>query len=251
MKSKFNSNSLILYEGVSLLDNKTPIICILTGLNDRSSNTKTGDMLQTWILLQDTAPHIAVKERKDSPICGNCKYSGGNGCYVKTFQAPNNIWKSWKNNRYRFFEDKDFGKIKGRILRCGSYGDPAAIPYIVWFNLLRFVDGHTGYTHQALSLDDKWKFLMASADTPAERLAMQLAGWRTFSTIPSMDNMPDNEIICPATEEGGYKATCNTCKLCSGNKTKGKNINVVVHGAKHIINKAIKAQLNSIGNEIN
>ena len=41
-----------------------------------------------------------------------------------------------------------------------------------------------------------------------------------------------NEIICPASEEAGRKATCQDCKLCSGNTIKAKDIVINVHGAK-------------------
>ena len=60
MKNKFNSNGRILFEGKSNIDNKD-IVVIITGLDNKTSNKKTGDMLQTWILLQDHAHTLAIK----------------------------------------------------------------------------------------------------------------------------------------------------------------------------------------------
>jgi hypothetical protein len=48
-------NGLVLWRGASLLDG-APIVAIVTGLAAGSSNRKTGDMLQTWILREDMAP---------------------------------------------------------------------------------------------------------------------------------------------------------------------------------------------------
>jgi hypothetical protein len=42
-------NSVIFYRGPSQLTGD-PIVAVLTGLVTRSSNAKTGPMLQTWIL---------------------------------------------------------------------------------------------------------------------------------------------------------------------------------------------------------
>jgi hypothetical protein len=239
---EYNENSLILYEGVSGLDGVTPIVCILTGLQSKSSNTKTGDMLQTWIMRQDIAPHEAVKQKLDNAVCGECKFSGGNGCYVQVYQAPNNIWKSYKAGRYRKFEAWDRVGLHNRYMRFGSYGDPVAVPISIWQNLIPRVKGYTGYTHQAFNVGMEWDFLMGSADTDEERKELQSRGWRTFTTIESLEMMSKDEIICPATKEGGNKAVCQTCRLCNGNKSKAKSINVVVHGANWVKNRANKAR---------
>jgi hypothetical protein len=62
MPNKFNPNGKILWEGNSPLTGD-PIVCIITGLKSKSSNEKTGDMLQTVILRTDIEPHIAHKNR--------------------------------------------------------------------------------------------------------------------------------------------------------------------------------------------
>ena len=49
-----------MFEGISPLTGQK-IVCIITGLKTSTSNEKTGDMLQTWILLQDHKPNEAHK----------------------------------------------------------------------------------------------------------------------------------------------------------------------------------------------
>ena len=108
------ANGYIFYEDDS-------IVGIITGLMLGSSNTKTGAMPQTWILVKDINPIEAVNTGADKLICGDCKhrgtvvsvdekrdkksYSVRNGlktinkqrkCYVKLFQAPYSVWKSYK-----------------------------------------------------------------------------------------------------------------------------------------------------------
>ena len=74
---------MILWKGYSLLDNQPIVVIATTG----SKNSKTGDMVQTWILRDDIAPNQAVKTGEDYSVCGDCKHRG-QSCYVKTFQAP-------------------------------------------------------------------------------------------------------------------------------------------------------------------
>ena len=58
------SNNLIqipyLNEGKSNIDNKT-IVVIITGLDNKTSNKKTGDMLQTVDFIKDHAPKLPAK----------------------------------------------------------------------------------------------------------------------------------------------------------------------------------------------
>ena len=62
----------VLHEGPSPFDGQ-PIVSIATL---HSSNRKTGDMVQTWILPRDLHPLDAVKTGQDSCICGNCPHRG-------------------------------------------------------------------------------------------------------------------------------------------------------------------------------
>jgi len=124
------SNGFIFYESED-------IVCIATG---NSSNRKTGDEVQTWILYKHEPPNIAIDTGKDSIICGDCKHRGlvlslddatiysdmlttpkkkallkriedkrakglnsiniDRDCYVLVFQAPLAVYKCWKRGGY-------------------------------------------------------------------------------------------------------------------------------------------------------
>ena len=62
----------IIYNGPSLLDGK-PIVAIAT-YSDR--NSKTGKVLQTYIIRSDISPLNASKSGEDFSICGDCKFRG-------------------------------------------------------------------------------------------------------------------------------------------------------------------------------
>ena len=84
---------MIIYKGPSLIDG-SPIIAIAT-LN--SSNSKTGAMVQTWIMRSDIEPHHAIKTGADISVCGDCPHRPANNgsCYVLTFQAPLSIYRAF------------------------------------------------------------------------------------------------------------------------------------------------------------
>ena len=65
-------NKAILYEGPSLIDGQ-PIVAIAT-YSDK--NTKTGLMVQTYILCQNIDPRDANKTGADFSICGKCPLKG-------------------------------------------------------------------------------------------------------------------------------------------------------------------------------
>lgn len=228
-------SGLIIYRGPSMLDG-APIIAIATGLDNKARNRKTGLVLQTWIMRDDVAPHIALKTGEDASVCGDCMHRPANGgaCYVRVFQAPLVVWKAARRNRYATAEDMGAIADAGadRVVRLGSYGDPAAVPAGVWRALVSRAKAHTGYTHQwrnALAIAD---LCMASADSPEEAAQAQAQGWRTFRVrAPSEPVMP-REFVCPASKEAGAKTDCASCRACGGNTSKAKASPVIIaHGA--------------------
>ena len=68
---KLNNNGFILYEGPSTFDGE-PIVVIITGYETPTSNRKTGDMLQSWIIKQGDYPSEAIKLGTDNSVCGTC-----------------------------------------------------------------------------------------------------------------------------------------------------------------------------------
>lgn len=235
----YNDNGLILWEGASLLDGK-PIVVIATGFKEASSNAKTGNMIQTWILRQDVNPVDAVKSGDDASICGDCKHRGTDGakrsCYVTLFMAPRSIWTTYKAGKYRRinspFNIREAGV--GKYIRIGSYGDPAAVPTWVWAAFRLDSLGGSGYTHQWRNADI-WlsRFAMASVDSEEEQNQAKKLGWRTFRVRTSESPLLPNEIMCPASKEAGNRLSCVDCRACNGSKSrddKRVDISIIVHG---------------------
>lgn len=227
---------MILYEGKSEIEKDKDIVVVATGIKGKSKNPKTGDMVQTWVLLKDERPNDAVKSGADSAICGDCKHRPFNGgkCYVNTWQAPLAVWKAYQRGKYSKPSDKEISEaVAGRMVRLGAYGDPMAVPRKVWDNLLKKAKGHTGYTHQwdrFSTANGKWQALvMASADTPEEARHATQKGFRYFRVMPKNETMKD-EILCPASKEAGEKSQCAKCRLCSGTTSNSwKSIAIVQH----------------------
>ena len=231
-------NGVELWRGPSEIDGQ-PIVLIATGLAKGSKNTKTGAMIQTWILGAYQSPTDAVRTGADSSICGDCKHRGtiengkniGRSCYVTVFQAPLNIWKSWRRGIY-----PTGTSLAGHFVRVGSYGDPAAVPSHVWKTALSGTLGNTGYTHQwrTAASAEYAPFVMASVETKEEAEQATGLGYRTFR-VTSQDSRMDKrprEVICPASKEAGVKTNCASCKACGGLSAKAKaNIVITVHGS--------------------
>ena len=245
-----SANGAIIYRGPSLLDGK-PIVAIVTGLKTASANAKTGDMLQTWILREDIAPHVAIKTGDDEGICGDCRHRGEydpearkwiktRTCYVQTHWAPRSVYAAYHRGIYPDYSQSpdDIARIgAGRVVRRGAYGDPMAAPLHVWSWLVDSATGWTGYTHQWRSdctSTRRWqRLLMASADNEKDRAEAFSRGWRTFRVTRS-DAERDNklEVLCPASKDAGHRSTCAACKLCMGTTSQAtKSIAIPVHGA--------------------
>lgn len=217
----------ILYRGKSVLDN-APIVVIATM---ETSNIKTGDMIQTWIMRDDVSPVEAVKEKLDSSVCGMCphRHALKGGCYVQPFQAPYSIWKAYKKGNYKEFDKTDLNAFKGRRLRMGAYGDPAAVPFTIWAQLLDVVAGYTGYTHQVhhKRFDARIATIcQISADTAKEAQTAWKKGFKTFRVKTEKSAIMEGEIVCLSDTHG---ITCLDCGLCNG---KQANIVINAHGKK-------------------
>jgi hypothetical protein len=230
----------VFYDGPSLIDGE-PIVGIAVL---HSENVKTGDMVQTYILRADMSPLDAIRTKEDASICGDCVHRGADGgtrtCYVDVSKSVQAVFGAWCRGAYPVIAPARASAsfLAGRIVRIGSYGDPAAIPAMHWRALVRFAAGHTGYTHQ-------WRqrfaqglrgLVMASADSVQERDTARAMGWRTFRVRTAAESLGDREIACPASPEGGNRRQCIDCKACDGADRAGKaSVAIVVHGrmAKH------------------
>ena len=225
----------IIYRGPSLLDDKPIVVVAITG---KSSNSKTGDMVQTYILVDnEKSPVESAKALDDVSICGDCKHRRGLGgsCYVNLGQGPRAVMDGVIRGVYPDNIINAAFAVHKRKVRLGTYGDPAAVPAYVWEALLAGADSHTGYTHQWQNgkADHVKQWCMASVDTPKEAALAKVEGWRTFR-VRVADGSPEysHEMKCPASAEMNKRLTCDTCMACSGGTdSKKASVTIIVHGS--------------------
>ena len=236
------AQSSIIYRGPSEIDGSPIVVVAIV----ESSNSKTGNMVQTYILCDNGLdPMLNNKLGHDFSICGNCQFRGeavaidapgkhakGRKCYVKLFQGVLIVWKQLQKDAYPIaYGHNAIAFIgAGRMVRIGTYGDGAAVPRYIWDSLLSEAVGHTAYSHQDDILEVDPNLFMISADTKAQALEAWDNGKRTFRVIDQIDDIVKGfEVLCPASKEAGRRATCDTCKLCAGASTKAKSIAIVKH----------------------
>jgi hypothetical protein len=232
------ANGIVLYEGPSKLDGR-PIVVIATGLRTNSRNEKTGAMVQTYIIVPDMHPVEAVKTGADASICGACPHRGdgtgkGRSCYVNLGKGARVVWDAYQRGVYPKADAFTARHLfANRIVRLGTYGDPAAAPYALWKVALGDAAAWTGYTHQWRAIPAHWAALvMASADSVADMDQAHALGYRTFRvTAAPFANIKGREAVCPASAEKNKVAACITCKACMGTSGKARvSIQIAAHG---------------------
>lgn len=200
----------------------------------KTSNRKTGNMVQVWILDPSTDPVQSVKTGKDaSTVCKGCKFASGNGCYVNVGQAPLQIWKGYHKGIYPMLQPKHYDTVFGdRKVRFGAYGNPSMIPLGIVSYIAKVSKGWTGYFHDwhmmsAEKAKAYGKYFMASTETESSRCKASDIGLRYFHVSP---NQPENTIECLSDTKG---ISCADCQLCQGlNKSRLQSVWINPHGAK-------------------
>jgi hypothetical protein len=245
--------SAIIYEGPSLLDGQPIVVIAQKG----TSNRKTGQMLQTYILRADMDPVTANRTGADYAICGACPHRGqahkgdkgqakNRTCYVTLAHGPLGKWKGYLKGSYNKITGhaaiRDFGA--GHKVRIGTYGDGAAVPSYIWDSLCDQAEGWTAYTHQSAhkgAATDAARY-MTSVESKSEAQEAWLQGQRTFRVVASeRDLVKGREILCPASEEAGKRTDCAKCGLCAGASIKAKSVAIVAHGTSKKKAKALVA----------
>ena len=227
-----------------------PIRVILTGVDSKSQNPKTGDTAQIFIIPSGVNPYYATTTGKDEAVCGSCKYrpllkdaenAPHKPCYVRTFQSVMSTWKAHRSARKTFL-----ASLKGKAIRIGAYGDPAAVNLSVWRKVIRLATRTHRHPRPWLSYTHQWhtpqaqpyrSICMASVDSVDEQRQASAQGWRTFRVRTADQPLLPDEIICPASQEAktarpDRHTTCSQCLLCNG--TAGptdtrKNIAIIAH----------------------
>jgi len=230
--SKYNGYEL--WRGKSLITGDA-IVCIITGVSRKSSNIKTGPLLQVSFLCQEQNPLLANKTGLDKAICSGCKHRLMRTCYINLRTFPYNIYKAWKRNRYPKLDINDPVVMKNVFenhgVRLGAYGDPSSIPIQVLNRISSFAKFTLGYTHNWSRINPELnKYCMASCETEKESNKAKDMGYRVFLALQAGQKAPVGFINCPA---ASGKTTCIKCKSCSGQNGKNKNksnIWITFHG---------------------
>ena len=240
----------IIYRGPSLIDG-TDIVVVAVA---KSGNSKTGNMVQTFILRADMDPRAANQTGADFSICGNCPHRGvstGSAsvvtdgtsiplakqrtCYVNLGQGVLGVYRKFERGGYKHLSDSEVQHLSaGRMVRLGTYGDPAAVPASVWERLVASAKGWTGYSHQhgMEGASVRPDLTMTSADSLEQAEAAWSRGERTFRVVSDQrEIINQREVMCPASAEAGRKTTCDSCALCNGTSSKSrKSVAIVAHG---------------------
>lgn len=246
-----NSNGYVLYRGPSS-GNGSPIVVIATkfrsarnSARSQGHNSKTGAMVQIYIIREDMHPLEAIASGADKSICFGCIHAsrptGSPGvfkkgtCYVQVSKGPAMVYKGYRHGAYvdatGYCAEQLAALFRGLGVRISAYGDPAAVPASApLFSVIHAAAAlTTGYTHQ-------WRnrlgahlrgVVMASCDNEADRLKARDAGWGTF-TVTVRGATLSKATLCPASDEAGKLATCDACRQCSG--TAGADIYIPAHG---------------------
>lgn len=203
-----------------------------------STNRKTGESVQLWIL--DATMHPVESRRTGHDAenqCQGCPLASGNGCYVNA-NPLSAIWRKFQRGGYpqlimgspewnRFFS-VDY-------VRFGAYGNPSLLPLAMVKDIASKARKVTGYFHDWHQMPKDTaraygQFFMASCE-PANYRKAQSLGLRTFTVVS--EAMPSAGIECLADAKG---MTCKQCGLCDGNRrsaTRSKplpNIFITAHG---------------------
>ena len=203
---------------------------VLLAATAGSSNEKTGDMAQIYILNPDDYPLAISKAGLDERVCGTCplRHSLGGACYVVLFMGPRQVYKGWVDTGKRIDNDQEFLELlKGKKVRFGSYGDPAHIPAYLVSEIIAGSAGHTAYTHQWRNpaVSAIWKGrAMASCDTVSHLRTAESKGWAGFLATPELNL---SGVVTCDNEVSGVQ--CWDCMRCNGSNG---SVRLLPHGAR-------------------
>lgn len=185
-----------------------------------SNNSKTGDMIQIWIMSKLVHPVVSRRTGHDATLqCQGCPHASNQGCYVSPL-ALMAIWRAYKAGSYSHLE---FGSsewasfFNHASVRLGAYGNPSMLPLAMLEDITNRAAMHTGYFHDwrlmPIELAKAYgRFLMASCE-PSNVVYAQNLGLRTFTVVSESPSDSRLGIECLADKSG---LQCSQCGLCDG-----------------------------------
>ena len=185
-----------------------------------SLNSKTGNMVQIWLLDRNLHPVENIQTGKDASLqCKGCPFASGKGCYVAPMPLMA-IWNKYQRNDYPSlaFGSPEWGAFwEGKAVRFGAYGNPSLLPLAIVESIAKLARKHTGYFHDWQSMSKQeakayGRFFMASAE-PWNIAKAHKLGLRAFSVLPEGAAAPQGSLECLADSKG---LTCAECGLCDG-----------------------------------
>jgi len=200
---------VLLHRGSSEF-NSAPIGVVAVRLEDPSTNVKTGDMVQVYIMPLGISPLRAVHSGYDEAVCGACWMRPllNGGCYVNVAWGAGRVHRCLEAGVYP--EQWEPAWFRGALVRVGAWGDPAGAPLEMWQRLLSEVHGFTAYTHAWRGRDvSEWGWCMASVDSVEEQREAAALGWRTFRAGDEAGI--EGERLCLAESHGISCAVCLGC----------------------------------------
>lgn len=210
-----------------------------------SSNSKTGDSVQVWVLPISWVFEGEKAMSNDEASCMDCPHSKqkNRSCYVRKGYAEFGLKSKVKSLKNAYDSGNldilpidelvalEGEKCRGKFIRFGAYGEPVLLGENTVKALVSLASNFTGYTHQWHIAKYDWarKYFMASVETEELMKKANKLGFRTFRVRSKLHEMTKQEIVCPASKEAGRIVTCNNCALCKGASIKAKNIVIYKH----------------------
>ena len=170
-------------------------------------------------------------------VCFDCPFRAYLKCYTHKYKQCagflsmlKSIAREFKNVQeipsIHLLEKKIVEISNDKYIRFGAYGEPTLIPLGLVSGMVNASKSHTGYTHQWAKKPDYAAFFMASTHNESQANMAKKIGFRSFIAT---DKKLENAVICPASNEAGFKSTCEKCGLCSGERKGTKNIQILEH----------------------
>jgi hypothetical protein len=153
-------------------------------------------------------------------------------CYVTTSNGVRAVYDAYRRGLYPRLPRRQLPKLfAGRRVRLGAYGNFSNVPLALVEEVVRASAGWTLYEHDWARCDKRLaKYAMASVSSVEGKERANAMGWRTFRVKQEGEPVLADEVVCPASDEGGRRTDCYHCLLCQGTSKRARNVVINDHG---------------------